>query len=66
IVGRICMDSCMIDVTDVAGVKEGNEVVVFSPVKGNDAATMAELLDTIPYEVLTGVAMRVKRVYIRE
>lgn len=66
IVGRICMDSCMIDVTDVAGVKEGDEVVVFSPVKGNDAATMAELLDTIPYEILTGVAMRVKRVYIRE
>ena len=66
IVGRICMDSCMIDVTDVAGVKEGDEVVVFSAVAGNDAAAMAEKLETIPYEILTSVAMRVKRVYIRE
>ena len=66
IVGRICMDSCMIDVTDIAGVKEGDEVVVFSAVAGNDAAAMAEKLETIPYEILTSVAMRVKRVYIRE
>lgn len=60
------MDSCMIDVTDVAGVKEGDEAVVFSPVKGNDAAAMAAKLGTIPYEVLTSVSARVKRVYIRE
>lgn len=66
IVGRVCMDSCMIDVTDVAGVKEGDEAVVFSPVKGNDAAAMAAKLGTIPYEVLTSVSARVKRVYIRE
>ncbi len=66
IVGRICMDSCMIDVTDVAGVKEGDEAVVFSAEKGHDAATMAELLSTIPYEVLTSISTRVKRVYIKE
>ena len=66
IVGRICMDSCMIDVTDIQGVKEGDEAVVFSPMKGHDPQAMAEVLDTIPYEVLTSVAGRVKRVYIKE
>ena len=66
IVGRICMDSCMIDVTDIEGVREGDEAVIFSPLKGNDAATMAEKLGTIPYEVLTSVSARVKRIYIKE
>ncbi|MBO5685063.1 MAG: alanine racemase [Alistipes sp.] len=66
IVGRICMDSCMIDVTDVAGVTEGDEAVVFSTECGHDAAAMAEVLGTIPYEVLTSVSQRVKRVYIKE
>ncbi|MDO4759003.1 MAG: alanine racemase [Rikenellaceae bacterium] len=66
IVGRVCMDSCMIDVTDAVDVKEGDEVVVFSPRKGNDAAAMAEVLGTIPYEVLTSVSGRVKRIYIKE
>ena len=66
IVGRICMDSCMIDVTDVAGVCEGDEAVVFSAEKGHDAATMASVLGTIPYEVLTSLSARVKRTYIKE
>ncbi|MBQ7856290.1 MAG: alanine racemase [Alistipes sp.] len=65
-VGRICMDSCMIDVTDVEGVVEGDEVAIFSPMRGNTAEDMARVLDTIPYEVLTSVAKRVKRIYINE
>ena len=65
-IGNICMDSCMIDITDIEGVKEGDEVTIFSPAKGNTAADMAEVLETIPYEVLTSVAKRVKRIYIDE
>lgn len=66
IVGRICMDSCMIDVTDIDGVAEGDEAVVFSPAPGNTPKRMAEVLGTIPYEVLTSVAARVKRIYLKE
>lgn len=65
-VGRICMDSCMIDVTDIEGVAEGDEAVIFSPQRGNTPEDMARKLETIPYEVLTSVSKRVKRVYINE
>ena len=66
IVGRICMDSCMIDITDIPGVTEGDEAVIFSPEPGNDLETMASVLDTIPYEIMTSVAARVKRIYLKE
>ena len=66
IVGRICMDSCMIDITDIEGVREGDEAVIFSPAPGNDLETMAEVLDTIPYEIMTSVSARVKRIYLKE
>lgn len=66
IVGRVCMDSCMIDVTDVPNVTEGDEVLVFSSEEGNTAEDMAALLGTIPYEVLTSVSARVKRIYVKE
>ncbi len=65
-IGNICMDSCMIDITDIEGVEEGDEVTIFSAEKGNTAADMAAVLGTIPYEVLTSVAKRVKRIYINE
>ena len=65
-VGRICMDSCMIDVTDIEGVEQGCQVKIFSPIKGNTAEDMAAVLETIPYEVLTSVSKRVKRIYINE
>ena len=65
-IGNICMDSCMIDITDIEGVKEGDEVTIFSAERGNTAADMASALGTIPYEILTSVAKRVKRVYINE
>ena len=60
------MDSCMIDVTDIEGVAEGDEVSVFSPVAGNSPEDMAAVLGTIPYEIITSVAARVKRIYVRE
>ncbi|MBR2032027.1 MAG: alanine racemase [Alistipes sp.] len=65
-VGNICMDSCMIDITDIEGVEEGDIVEIFSAEKGNTAADMAAVLGTIPYEILTSVAKRVKRIYINE
>ncbi|MBQ5843776.1 MAG: alanine racemase [Alistipes sp.] len=65
-VGRICMDSCMIDVTDIPDAREGDVVTIFSPEAGNTAEDMAQKLNTIPYEVLTSVSKRVKRIYIYE
>lgn len=66
IVGRVCMDSCMIDITDIAEAGEGSEVTVFSAAAGNTAEDMARVLGTISYEVLTGVSGRVKRIYTKE
>ena len=65
-IGNICMDSCMIDITGIEGVEEGDIVEIFSAERGNTAADMAFVLGTIPYEILTSVAKRVKRVYINE
>lgn len=66
IVGRICMDCCMIDISDIENVREGDEVTVFSPIEGNRVDQMAALLGTIPYEVMTSISTRVKRIFIRE
>lgn len=66
IVGRVCMDSCMIDVTHIPGVREGDEVEIFSPHPGNDLETMARVLGTIPYEIMTSISGRVKRIYLKE
>ena len=62
-VGNICMDACMIDVTDVK-CEVGDTVEIFGP--NIPTAELASILDTIPYEVLTSVSARVKRVYYRE
>ena len=58
------MDVCMIDLTDVPNVKEGDTVTIFG--KGNSIQNMADLLGTISYEILSTVSRRVKRVYFRE
>lgn len=63
IIGSICMDMCMIDLTDVSA-QEGDEVEVFG--LNNPIDQMARSLDTIPYEILTSVSLRVKRVYITD
>ena len=65
-IGNICMDSCMIDITGIEGVEEGDEVTIFSASRGNTAEDMAAVLGTIPYEVLTAISKRVKRIYIEE
>ena len=63
VVGNVCMDMCMIDVTDI-DVTAGDEVVLFGP--GYPISEFADQLNTIPYEVLTSISSRVKRVYIYE
>lgn len=62
-VGNICMDVCMIDVTGIP-CKEGDSVEIF----GDDlpVTVLSDVLDTIPYEVLTGISNRVKRVYFQD
>ena len=62
-VGNICMDVCMIDVTDV-DCKEGDKVVIFG--EGLPPTILADVLGTIPYEILTSVSNRVKRVYFQD
>ncbi|MEN9331877.1 MAG: hypothetical protein RLZZ94_967 [Bacteroidota bacterium] len=63
IVGSICMDMTMLDVTGM-DVREGMEVIVFG--QENSILEIAQQLGTIPYEVLTGISERVKRVYYHE
>ena len=66
--GRICMDQCMIDVTEVNNINIGDEVILFGG--GRDAEVSADdvagLLGTINYEVVCMVAKRVPRVYIKD
>ena len=67
IVGRICMDQTLIDVTDIPGVKMGDVVVLMGESNGirYDANDMAADLNTIGYEVICGVSKRVQRFYIQ-
>ena len=59
-IGNICMDVCMVDVTDIE-CSEGDLVEIFGP--SLPVERVAEWLDTIPYEVLTSVSTRIKRIY---
>ncbi|HOZ31029.1 MAG TPA: bifunctional UDP-N-acetylmuramoyl-tripeptide:D-alanyl-D-alanine ligase/alanine racemase [Bacteroidales bacterium] len=61
--GDICMDMCMIDITDIPA-KESDEVIIFAP--QNSILEMSNILKTIPYEVITGISPRIKRIYIEE
>jgi alanine racemase len=63
IVGSVCMDMCMVDVTGI-DCREGDEVIVFGA--DNSVAAMAVCADTIPYEILTGISTRVPREYVGE
>ena len=62
-VGNICMDVCMIDVTDIP-CHEGDSVEIFGPQL--PVTQLAQWLGTIPYEVMTGISTRVRRVYTVE
>jgi alanine racemase len=63
IVGSVCMDMLMVDVTDI-DCKEGNTVIIFG--ENPTVNLMAKQLNTIPYEILTSISQRVKRVFFRE
>ena len=65
IVGRVCMDMTMVNVTDIPGVAAGEPVIVIGQ-QGGDHITAADLaawLDTIPYEVLCAIGPRIPRIY---
>lgn len=62
-VGNICMDTCMVDLTKTK-VKVGDVVEVFGP--NQSIQELAKKMETIPYEVMTSISQRVKRVFIRE
>lgn len=61
VIGNICMDQCMVDVTDAPGVKVGDRVEIFG--RQVPVESLAETLGTIPYEILTSVSQRVHRIY---
>ncbi len=67
VVGRVCMDMCMVDVTSLPNVKVGEEVVLIGS-QGKERITadeIAELIGTIGYEVVCGISRRVPRIYLR-
>jgi alanine racemase len=68
VIGRICMDQCMIDLTEVENVKVGDEVIIFGDGSSNSPHIdeVAQKLGTINYEVVCMVSRRVPRVYIKE
>lgn len=63
ILGSVCMDMLMVDVSNIS-CKEGDRVVIFG--ESPTVTEMAKALGTIPYEILTGISQRVKRVFYRE
>jgi Alr-MurF fusion protein len=64
IIGNICMDMTMVDVTEIALARAGDEVIVFGETQ--PVEQLATVLNTIPYEIFTGISARVKRVYFLE
>lgn len=62
--GKICMDMCMIDLTDKPSVDVGSEVEIFG--KNNSINNMAQIAQTIPYELTCAVSKRVPRFYIKD
>jgi Alr-MurF fusion protein len=64
VIGSVAMDMTMVDISNIAGVEEGDEAEIF----GNNISVVevAKNCDTIPYEILTGISQRVKRIYIEE
>ena len=63
VIGNVCMDMTMLDITGVE-TKEGDEVIVFG--EPLPVSELAQLAQSIPYEILTGISQRVKRVYFEE
>ena len=63
IIGDVCMDLCMVDVTNI-NANEGDSVIIFG--EELSVIDLAKSIHTIPYEILTAVSPRVKRIYIKE
>jgi alanine racemase len=63
IVGSVCMDMLMVDISDI-DCKEGTEVTIFGD--NPTVSFMAKQLGTIPYEIMTSISQRVKRIFYRE
>ena len=63
IIGSVCMDMLMVDITEI-NCKEGDSVIIFG--ESPSVSYIAEQLQTIPYEILTSISQRVKRVFYRE
>ncbi|MEO6135253.1 MAG: alanine racemase C-terminal domain-containing protein, partial [Ginsengibacter sp.] len=64
VIGNVCMDMTMLDITGLKGIKEGDEVIVFGELLLIE--NLAKWSDTIPYEIMTSISQRVKRVYFEE
>ena len=64
IIGRICMDQCMIDVTNVHNIDKGDEAIIFGR-EGITIDTLAEWLETINYEVACVIGKRIPRIYTK-
>ena len=64
VLGRVCMDQLMVDVTAVPDVQEGDEAILWGGRVSDSAEDIARKTDTISYEVLCGVSRRVPRVYL--
>ncbi len=64
VIGAVCMDMTMIDVTGIEDIQEGDEVIIFG--KELPVQQLAEWAGTIPYEIMTAISQRVKRVYFEE
>lgn len=67
VIGNVCMDQCMLDVTGIEGVREGSQITVFGADKGAyvGADEIAEKAGMINYEIICGLSRRVPRVYIK-
>jgi alanine racemase len=63
VIGNVCMDMCMLDITDIPA-KEGDTVIVFG--KDLPISQLAKSLGMIEYELLTGISQRVKRIFIQD
>jgi Alr-MurF fusion protein len=70
VIGNVCMDMCMLDITDVYRafktnpIREGEEVIIFD--SNEKLNLLAKAAETIPYEILTAISPRVKRIYLSE
>lgn len=61
IIGNVCMDMCMVDVTGFSDIKAGEEAIIYG--EGIPLKELADRIGTIPYELLTNISTRVKRIY---